>query len=142
MHPRRTTTTKKKEAHDFRKTFHVTDQEGADEQNPTNYTTFADILNARISRRDTMKGGLGVAAVGFLSPIVNTGCGDDGGSSIPNEVQTELGFDAIPPDISPAVIVPAGYRVTVLFAYGDPINESTSEQHEQPHPLWRVLGHG
>ena len=117
----------KKDAYRFRKTFQIGDVEGAEEQNPTDNRTFADILNARISRRDTMKGGLGVAAVGFLSPIVNTGCGNDSDGSIPDEVQTELGFTAIPADISPAVTLPAGYRATVLFAYGDPINESTPE---------------
>lgn len=54
--------------------------EGADEQNRSNNRPFQDVLRARLSRRATIQGGLGLAALGFLSPLA---CGDDDDDVVP-----------------------------------------------------------
>jgi len=80
--------------------------------NPTDNPTFQAVLAARLSRRELLKGvaaGLAVVAAGSLR-----GPGAAG-------AQTAGTFVAVPASTEDKVIVPAGYRHTVLVRWGDPL---------------------
>ncbi|MFN3582122.1 MAG: PhoX family protein, partial [Pseudomonas sp.] len=89
--------------------------------------TFASVLEARLGRRDLVKGTMGAAALGFLGTGL-TGCLSSGSSSssdpapAPAPTPTPLlGFNAIPASESDEIVVPEGYSYHVLGAWGEPI---------------------
>lgn len=88
--------------------------------NPSTNTPFAEVLNARLSRRDTLRAGLGLSSVAFASPLALTACGEGGRL----EGQPRLGFTSIAPFKGDAVRVPEGYSARVLYAFGDPLTSS------------------
>jgi hypothetical protein len=76
-------------------------------------TPFATILDARIARRDFLKGGLAAAVAGVV-PLA--GC-----ASAPQVQPVPLGFTAIPPSPDDALKIAPEYDATVLFRWGDPV---------------------
>jgi uncharacterized protein len=84
--------------------------------NPTDNPTFQAVLAARLSRRDLLRGaaaGLAVLAAGSLrepGPAVAQTGGQAGGTFVPVAASTD-----------DKVVVPAGYRYTVLLRWGDPL---------------------
>lgn len=90
--------------------------------------TFAAVLEARLGRRDLVKGSMGAAAMGFLGASL-TGCLSSGSSSSSSGFATPpaaapaalIGFSAIPASESDEIIVPEGYSYHVLGAWGEPI---------------------
>ncbi len=89
--------------------------------NRSDNPAFADIVESRLSRRGLLLGGLGAAAVTFLSgchvvdgrPMFRPAPG--GGAS------RLLGFRAVPPSTADQVVVPEGYATQVLIPWGTPI---------------------
>lgn len=82
------------------------------------------ILQARLSRRDTLRGGLGLAATTLFAGAGLSGCSDGnddiGGGAAP----AQLGFQSIAGSAADAVGLPAGYRMQVLIPWGTPITGS------------------
>jgi len=83
---------------------------------------FADILEARLSRRKVLKGGIGAAAVSMFGlPLV--GCNDDDDDNTTSSSDPLLGFTAIPTSSDDAHHVPEGYTAKVLYRWGDPVSD-------------------
>lgn len=72
-----------------------------------------DIIAVRVSRRDMLKGSLGLAAMSFLS-----GCSGLRGSAPAGPL---IGFSSIPTSRADAVVVPPEYTWQVVNRWGDPI---------------------
>ncbi len=110
---------------------------------------FSAIIERRLSRRDVLAGGVGVAMVGFLgSSAFNTaeahnskGLPPPANGRPPRPLDPKLGFTAIPVSRSDTAVLPRGYRAQVLIPWGDPItgsypaydgiNGNTGEEMEQ-----------
>ena len=84
--------------------------------NPSANPHINDLLTARLSRRNTLKGGIGLTASVLLGSVGLTACGggDDDG-----EEALKLGFSAVSMNMNDVVTVPAGYQVNILHALGD-----------------------
>jgi hypothetical protein len=84
---------------------------------------FNEVLEAAMSdptRRQILRGGLGLSALSFLGLA---GCAGGGGGTSPANA---LNFTATPLNTSyDGVSVAAGYQTQVLFKLGDPINTTT-----------------
>ncbi len=75
-----------------------------------------DLLGARLSRRHTLKGGIGLTTGVLLGSLGLTACG---GGDDDNEEALKLGFAAVAMNTNDIVTVPAGYQVGILHALGD-----------------------
>jgi len=75
--------------------------------------SFSRILDAHISRRRILQGGLGAALTAMLPA-----CQALGGGPV------RIGFTAIPPSAEDAVRVPEGYEAQVLYRWGDPVGSA------------------
>ena len=84
---------------------------------------FDDVLKEALSdpsRRQILRGGLGLSALSFLGLA---GCGGGGGGALPAK---GLNFTATPLNQTyDGVSVAQGYKAELLFKLGDPINAST-----------------
>ena len=93
--------------------------------------TFSAVLNTRLSRRSVLRGSLASAATAVLGSVGLSACGgssDNDSGTTPQSGsanQTLLGFQAVPKSLADAVVVPAGYTASVLYALGDPISAAT-----------------
>jgi uncharacterized protein len=116
----------------------------------TNFSTnahFNDIVAERLrdpSRRDVLRGGLGLGALGWIASSgagsLLTGCGDNGTPNLGPDAgpmpdappdaseppPSPLGFTAVAKSLADTVVVPAGYSFSVLYALGDPIAAGVS----------------
>ncbi|MFD0668120.1 PhoX family protein [Ramlibacter sp. MAHUQ-53] len=93
-----------------------------DSPNPT----FDAVLQARLSRRGLLRGGVGTVGTAMLGGFAVSACG--GGDVAPATQAPQdklLGFSAVPKSLADAVSVPAGYTATPLYALGDPLTAST-----------------
>ncbi|MCW5662594.1 MAG: PhoX family phosphatase [Piscinibacter sp.] len=102
---------------------------------------FNEVLDARLSRRGLLRGGVGGVAGAVLGCLPLAGCG--GGEAVAAESATPTGadkqaqhigpgrgekllsFPAVPKSVEDLVTVPEGYTATVLFALGDPLDATT-----------------
>ena len=73
--------------------------------------SFAEVLEARMSRRGLLKGAAAAAAIGTL-PLAGCATGHR---------DPEPGFVGISTSTADAVRVPQGYAANVLYAWGDPV---------------------
>jgi secreted PhoX family phosphatase len=95
--------------------------------------SFDSVLQARLSRRGLLRGGVGTVGTALLGGVAVTGCG--GGSDAvaavpasapaPAPAETLLGFGAVAKSLADTVSVPAGYSASVIYALGDPLSAST-----------------
>ena len=88
--------------------------------NPSTNREFVDVVAARWSRRQVLRGGLGAAAVGFLAgPTLFDGAARATVASgrAPSR-RGLLGFAAVPASIADAIVVPDGYTAEVLIPMG------------------------
>ena len=76
-------------------------------------TPFSAILEARLARREFLKGGL-AAAVAAAFPLA--GC-----TTAPQAQPVALGFTSIPPSSDDAIRIAPGYEAIVLYRWGDPV---------------------
>ena len=80
--------------------------------------TFQEVIEARISRRGFLGGGLATAAafsVSGMSALLKAVLASANGRPL-------LGFQSIPVSDADTVVVPPGYTARVLIAWGDPIS--------------------
>jgi hypothetical protein len=101
---------------------------------------FNDVVSERLhapSRRDVLRGGLGLGALGLLSgsgaTALFSACGDnskpvppDAGPDPAPTRPAALGFAAVAKSLADVVTVPAGYSYSVLYSLGDPIAAGVS----------------
>jgi uncharacterized protein len=92
--------------------------------------TFDAIVQARLSRRTMLRGGVGSLATALLGGVGLSACGgsDDDNQDAPARVSTEtlLGFAAVAKSVADEVAVPAGYTAAAVFAVGDPLAAGVS----------------
>lgn len=101
--------------------------------NNTSNESFDSVLNARLSRRNVLRGGLASAAGAFLGSMGLSACGGSGTVQLPpaagtlpsTTTDTLLGFGAVAKSVADMVVVPTGYTATVLYALGDPLTAAT-----------------
>lgn len=93
-------------------------------KNTSGNPSLGDILNIRLSRRNVLKGGFGLAASSFMS-VGLTGCltSSSNGSSSSG---FSLGFGVVSKSMADQLSVPSGYTATALYRLGDPINVTTA----------------
>lgn len=103
--------------------------------NTSGNPSFNQVLDARLSRRSLLRGGVGTAAGAVLGGWGLSACGggDDEVATTPAAPAapaapspiTTLGFAAVAKSTADAVSVPAGYTAKVIFALGDPLTATT-----------------
>lgn len=102
--------------------------------NPSLNQDFQSVLEARLSRRSLLRGGLASAAGALLGSMSLSACGGGGDDAAPATLPevaapapTErlLAFTAVAKSVADMVTVPAGYSATVLYALGDPLTAAT-----------------
>jgi secreted PhoX family phosphatase len=105
--------------------------------NTSSNEQFSTVMNARLSRRNMLRGGAATAATALLSTFGLTACGgsdDDpvatapapvGNTPPPPPVEKLLGFTAVGKSLADTVVVPAGYTASVIYALGDPLAAGT-----------------
>ncbi|HLG10256.1 MAG TPA: PhoX family phosphatase [Dehalococcoidia bacterium] len=95
--------------------------------NPSTGRTFESILEANISRRRVLQGGIGLATAAFLGlPLLE-------GASVKAAAP---GFKSVPPSKADAVVVPAGYTAKVLYAWGDPVSNGPAFKQDASNAAW------
>lgn len=88
-------------------------------------TTFAQILEARLSRRGLLKGAAALAVAGSL-PLSLAGCA----TGLKREGR--LGFKPVSVAVADAVRVPEGYTAKAFYAWGDPIGHPSGSPAFKP----------
>ena len=95
------------------------------DHNTSGNTAFQAVLDARLSRRSILRGGVGSAATALFGSLAVAACG--GGDDDPANAQEKLlGFSAVSKSLSNSVVVPTGYTATTLYALGDPLRAATA----------------
>ena len=92
--------------------------------NSSNNTSFEQIVEARMSRRAAIGGGVATAVtatVGSVGALLNAVPAEATGWHHGRRRPT-LGFQGIPVSAADEVIVPQGYSARVLIAWGDPVS--------------------
>ena len=104
-------------------------------KNNSNNLSLEEIIEARVSRRNVIKGSLAVVAGSFLGMNL-TGCGNSSSSNTtttttptvsPAASDVLLGFNPVSKNLNDVVTVPDGYTAQVLYKLGDPINNFTAD---------------
>lgn len=96
-------------------------KDGDNTCNDSNNETFQNVLDARMSRRDVLTGGLAAAAVlslGGLDVLLRAVPAAAHG----RRKRSLLGFQGIPVSDADTVVVPRGYTADVLISWGDPVS--------------------
>jgi len=93
--------------------------------NTSGNPSFDKVLDARLSRRSILRGGVGTAATALLGGWSIAACGGDDDPASASTTIDKLAFAAVPKSLADAVVVPAGYTATVMYALGDPLNAAT-----------------
>ena len=86
--------------------------------NHSNNRHFDDVLNAHLSRRSALKGGLGASIAALFGGVGLAGCATTAGSA----GGQLMGFDAVAVSSADTVIVPKGYKVQAFIPWGTPIS--------------------
>jgi secreted PhoX family phosphatase len=92
--------------------------------NPSGNPSFEHVLDARLSRRSLLRGGVGTAATALLGGWGVAACGGDDAVTASTTIE-RLSFAAVPKGLADAVVIPAGYSASVLYALGDPLDAAT-----------------
>lgn len=90
---------------------------------------FAEVLAKHVSRRDVMRGGLGLAATSMLG---FGGAAQALASSGAAKTPLTLAFEAVKGSLTDAVVVPEGYTAQVLVPWGTPLSAGETWQSDQP----------
>jgi len=95
---------------------------------------FADVLDARLSRRSLLRGSVGTAASALLGGVTLAGLGAGStpaaaatayGSYKNDKPITSLRFTPVAKSVADIVSVPVGYTASVVVALGDPLDAGT-----------------
>ncbi|MEY3782503.1 MAG: hypothetical protein RIS97_681, partial [Pseudomonadota bacterium] len=100
-----------------------------EDSNTSANADFETVLNARLSRRNMLRGGVGAAGAVLLGGAGLAGCASTGQSAMSagqagaamGKQLNALGFAAVPKSLADMVSVPAGYKAEVFYAVGDPL---------------------
>ena len=97
----------------------------------------ADVMAARLNRRQALHGGISVTTATLLGASTLTACSSDSDSPAPTPAPTpapapapapaaapKLGFAAVAKNRNDLVTVPEGYTVEVIAPWGDPVGLS------------------
>ena len=96
-----------------------------DNSNLSANPTFDSIFASRMSRRNLLRGSVGLAAAVTIPAFGLAGCGSDSDAVVvPGEKL--LGFAPVAKSLADVVSVPVGYTVSVLYALGDPLFATTT----------------
>ena len=111
----------------------IIDDEGV--SNTSGNEQFQDIVNARLSRRNFLTGGLATAAAvtlggveALLSAVPAAARGTEEAEDTDQDEKSlggrrpTLGFESVPVSLADEVVVPKGYTAEVLIAWGDPVS--------------------
>jgi secreted PhoX family phosphatase len=95
--------------------------------NTSGNADFQSVLDARLSRRSMLRGGVGTAATAVLGSWTLAACGGgDGDDPAPaSTTVSALTFAPVAKSTADVVAVPTGYTATVLYALGDPLTAAT-----------------
>ena len=104
----------------------VTRHDGEDDNGSGN-ASLNDIIDARLSRRGMLRVGMGSAGAALLGTIGLTACGSGGGDAAPLSQPLSLSFNPVAKTTVDAVVVPAGYTATPIYALGDPLTAATPD---------------
>lgn len=101
-----------------------------EDHNTSGNPSFMDVLDARLSRRSVLRGGVGSAASVVLGGLSLSACGggdDDPAPATPSGPApiTSLAFAAVAKNTLDVVTVPTGYAATPIYALGDPLTAAT-----------------
>ncbi|MBW3696079.1 PhoX family phosphatase [Vibrio sp. T187] len=92
---------------------------------------FEDVLEASLSRRKVLKGGLGLSAMTAFGAFGLSGCNSTttltGASSQAKQSSAVLNFDSVAGSLTDGVVVPNGYTAQVLVPWGTPLNAMGNE---------------
>jgi secreted PhoX family phosphatase len=102
-----------------------------DDDNPSSNLHFSDILQARVTRRQTVIGGLSATTAALFGSLSLSACGGSSDNAPPATTpatpttpppaaKPALNFTAVGHSLDDIVKVPAGYSIGVLYALGDP----------------------
>lgn len=98
--------------------------------NTSNNPSFADVVQAGLSRRQVLGGTAGAAALTMLGGMKTESAAaseaDDNGQFFEHRAP-RLGFSAVQKSLEDTVTVPPRHSVDVLYALGDPIAPSVSD---------------
>jgi secreted PhoX family phosphatase len=99
--------------------------------NPTTNPDFQQVLQARLSRRSLLRGGVGSAATAVLGSWSLAACGGGDDDQVPAPAPAapaaldKVAFASVPKSVVDTLTVPAGYTATVIYAVGDPLDAAT-----------------
>ncbi len=109
--------------------------------NPSRNPSFNEVLDARLSRRRVLQGGIGSAASAVLGSLGVSACGggDEAAAPVPAPAPVQaapapapatgpvqsLAFAPVAKSLADTVSVPPGYTARVIYALGDPLNAAT-----------------
>jgi secreted PhoX family phosphatase len=97
--------------------------------NTSGNPSFNGVLDARLSRRAVLRGGMGTAATAVLGSWGLAACGgSDDPAPAPAPAPTTIGalsFSAVAKSLADTVVVPTGYTATPIYALGDPLTAAT-----------------
>jgi len=96
-----------------------------DDLNPSANPSFLAVLDARLSRRGILRGGMGTAAAAVLGGLGLSACGSDDDDTAAAGTLERLSFTAVDKSVADTVTVAAGYTAKVLLALGDPLTSVT-----------------
>ncbi len=101
----------------------VTIRDDDEDSNHSPNPTFDAIVQARLSRRSMLRGGVGAMTTALLGGVGLAACGggDDDDPVAAPPTETLLGFSAVAKSRADVFSVPAGYTAAVVFAVGDPL---------------------
>jgi secreted PhoX family phosphatase len=92
--------------------------------------SFDSVLQARLSRRGLLRGGVGTVGSTLLGGLAVSACGGgDALAAMPAPAlatESLLSFAAVAKTMADTVTVPVGYTASVLYALGDPLTASTA----------------
>ena len=92
--------------------------------NPSVNAHFSQVLDAGLTRRGLLRGGLGGAMAAMFAPLALSACGgDDEAAPVTASppAETLLAFSAVAKTRADQSTVPAGYTAATLLACGDPL---------------------
>ncbi|WP_151447967.1 PhoX family protein [Lacisediminimonas profundi] len=107
---------------------HLADPDDIGNNNSGN-PTFDSVLQARLSRRNVLRGGVASAMGAMFGSLGLSACG--GTTAVATQQagnvksETLLGFTAVAKSLADSVVIPTGYTATVLYALGDPLTGAT-----------------
>lgn len=99
------------------------------DHNTSGNADFQSVLDARLSRRSVLLGGVGTAATAVLGGWGLAACGgssdDEVATTPPPAPITTLAFAPVAKSLADAVSVPVGYTANTIYALGDPLTATT-----------------